>query len=233
MQLKRLVCCCCADYQKIDSDNIKLLSQKAKGIGIELKLIPDLCYEAVQNPAIFKSFADENILLAVCKHRVAKALFARVEAQLPQILAFDEEDFCSRLENLSSTVEVPDEIIELPLYKPAWKAWYPLIDPELCNNCGKCLDFCLFGVYGRNDDDRVIVAQPAECKTNCPACARVCPQQAIIFPKHDQQPFDGSAIENKQPIPQTFEQEDELYDILAKRRRKARRKLLKDKPDDS
>jgi hypothetical protein len=135
LQLKRLICCCCTDYQRIDRDKIKSLTQRAKNVGFELELIPDLCYEAVKNPAIFKSFADENALLAICSYRVAKSLFARVQAKLPQILAFNEKDFPARLEELSSAAGAADKTIDFPPYESAWKAWYPLIDPERCNNC--------------------------------------------------------------------------------------------------
>ena len=35
---------------------------------------------------------------------------------------------------------------------------------------------------------------PANCKTNCPACARICPQVAIIFPKHKTSPINGDEV---------------------------------------
>ncbi|MGQ9506022.1 MAG: ATP-binding protein [Thermogutta sp.] len=60
--------------------------------------------------------------------------------------------------------------------------WYPVIDDEACINCLECLNFCLFGVYDVNQDGRVFAAQPDQCRTGCPACARVCPAGAIVFP---------------------------------------------------
>ncbi|MBI5686787.1 MAG: ferredoxin family protein [Verrucomicrobia bacterium] len=62
--------------------------------------------------------------------------------------------------------------------------WYPVIDYGRCNQCMECLDFCLFGVYGVDDDGHLIVESPDNCKKGCPACSRVCPQNAIIFPMH-------------------------------------------------
>ena len=44
------------------------------------------------------------------------------------------------------------------------------------------------------DGDKVRVANPRACKNNCPACARVCPQLAIIFPKCKDSPINGAAI---------------------------------------
>jgi len=64
-----------------------------------------------------------------------------------------------------------------------WIAWYPVIDYDRCRNCKQCLEFCLFGAFALDDAGTVRVAAPDRCKLNCPACARVCPASAIIFPK--------------------------------------------------
>jgi len=83
---------------------------------------------------------------------------------------------------------------QLPPPAPAkeddWTAWFPVIDRDLCINCEKCRKFCLFGVY-ETRDGKVHVANPRNCKTNCPACARICPKAAIIFPKYNQAPING------------------------------------------
>jgi len=70
------------------------------------------------------------------------------------------------------------------LAAPANRRWYPVIDYSRCTNCMECLDFCLFGVYGVNSFDRLLVENQDQCKKGCPACSRVCPQQAIIFPEY-------------------------------------------------
>ena len=44
------------------------------------------------------------------------------------------------------------------------------------------------------DDGRVEVSNPSSCKTNCPACARVCPHKAIIFPKYTDSPINGDEV---------------------------------------
>jgi len=64
-----------------------------------------------------------------------------------------------------------------------WIAWYPVIDYDRCVSCGQCAEFCIFGAFEVEADRRVRVAHPEKCKLNCPACARVCPKSAIIFPK--------------------------------------------------
>jgi Pyruvate/2-oxoacid:ferredoxin oxidoreductase delta subunit len=75
-----------------------------------------------------------------------------------------------------------------------WVPWFPVIDRSRCKNCKQCLDFCLFGTYALSADGKVRVEHPDHCKTNCPACARVCPQMAIIFPKHPEGPIDGAEV---------------------------------------
>ena len=42
--------------------------------------------------------------------------------------------------------------------------------------------------------------RPANCKTNCPACARICPEAAIMFPKLEEAPINGAAIEDEAAV---------------------------------
>ncbi len=62
--------------------------------------------------------------------------------------------------------------------------WYPVIDFDRCTNCLECLNFCLFGVYGLDDRGSLAIDQPHACRPGCPACSRICPEGAIIFPDH-------------------------------------------------
>ena len=64
------------------------------------------------------------------------------------------------------------------------RRWYPVIDFSRCTNCMECIDFCLFGVYGIDGQETILVEQPDNCRKGCPACSRVCPENAIIFPQH-------------------------------------------------
>jgi NAD-dependent dihydropyrimidine dehydrogenase PreA subunit len=72
-----------------------------------------------------------------------------------------------------------------------WIPWFPVIDRDRCVNCRQCVEFCLFGTYATDTDGKVRVVHPEKCKTNCPACARVCPYTAIIFPKFTDGPISG------------------------------------------
>lgn len=75
------------------------------------------------------------------------------------------------------------------------RRWYPVIDFSRCTNCMECIDFCLFGVYGVDTVETILVEQPDNCRKGCPACSRVCPQNAIIFPQHKSPAIAGAPVE--------------------------------------
>ena len=67
---------------------------------------------------------------------------------------------------------------------PAHQRWYPVIDRQRCSGCLECLNFCLFGVYGVDAAGGLLIEQPDACRAGCPACSRICPEGAIMFPQH-------------------------------------------------
>lgn len=80
-----------------------------------------------------------------------------------------------------------------------WTPWFPVIDYERCTNCMQCLSFCLFDVYGVDGGGvdgggQIEVRNQDNCKTNCPACSRVCPEVAILFPKYKKGPINGDVV---------------------------------------
>lgn len=75
------------------------------------------------------------------------------------------------------------------------RRWYPVIDFSRCTNCMECIDFCLFGVYGVDNAETILVEQPDNCRKGCPACSRVCPENAIIFPQHKTPAIAGAPVE--------------------------------------
>jgi len=84
---------------------------------------------------------------------------------------------------------------ELGLERPGtWKPWFPVIDYARCTNCMQCLSFCLFDVYGVSTTGGIEVRNQDKCKTECPACSRVCPEVAIMFPKYRHGPINGEDV---------------------------------------
>lgn len=75
------------------------------------------------------------------------------------------------------------------------RRWYPVIDFSRCTNCMECIDFCLFGVYGVDSVETIVVEQADNCRKGCPACSRVCPQNAIIFPQHKTPAIAGAPVD--------------------------------------
>jgi len=90
----------------------------------------------------------------------------------------------SILSSSSSPERESDPASADDLLAPTTRRWYPVIDYDRCTNCMECVDFCLFGVYGVDAAGDVLVEQQDSCKKGCPACSRVCPANAIVFPGH-------------------------------------------------
>lgn len=83
----------------------------------------------------------------------------------------------------------PEKILEAPN-----RRWYPVIDYSRCTNCLECIDFCLFGVYGIDGVERILVENQDNCRKGCPACSRVCPEQAIMFPDYKTPAIAGAPV---------------------------------------
>ena len=113
----------------------------------------------------------------------------------------------------------------------AWKPWFPVIDFDRCTNCMQCLTFCLFDVYGVDTEQKITVQNQDNCKTDCPACSRVCPEVAILFPKYGKGPINGDVV-REQDIQREAMKVDistllggDLYGSLRTRQRDARKRF--------
>jgi len=91
-------------------------------------------------------------------------------------------------------VPEPSRFTSEQLLQQPQRRWYPVIDYSRCTNCMECIDFCLFGVYGVDKLDRINVENQDNCKRGCPACSRVCPEHAIIFPDYKTPAIAGAAV---------------------------------------
>ncbi len=119
-----------------------------------------------------------------------------------------------------------------------WKPWFPTIDMDRCTNCLQCLSFCLFDVYSVNEEGTIQVQNPTNCKTDCPACSRVCPEVAIIFPKYRSGPINGDQV-NEEDLNREKMKVDisallggDIYQKLRKRTEHARTRFSKERGED-
>src|SRR5438128_974095 len=119
-----------------------------------------------------------------------------------------------------------------------WKPWFPVIDYDRCTNCMQCLIFCLFGVYGVDSEQHIQVQHQDNCKTNCPACSRVCPEAAIMFPKYKAGPINGDVVSDadlqreKMKIDISALLGGDVYALLRERSEKAKSRFSKERDAD-
>jgi Pyruvate/2-oxoacid:ferredoxin oxidoreductase delta subunit len=119
-----------------------------------------------------------------------------------------------------------------------WKPWFPVIDYSRCTNCMQCLSFCLFDVYGVSDDKKIQVQNQRNCKTDCPACSRVCPEVAIMFPKYRHGPINGEDVTADDVRREAMKVDisallgGDIYSMLRDRSVKAKSRFSKERDDD-
>ncbi len=120
----------------------------------------------------------------------------------------------------------------------AWKPWFPVIDYSRCTNCMQCLSFCLFDVYGVSSDRQIQVQNPSNCKTECPACSRVCPEVAIMFPKYRHAPINGDVVSTDDVRREAMKIDisallgGDVYAMLRDRSAKAKSRFSKERDED-
>ena len=102
----------------------------------------------------------------------------------------------------------------------------------------QCLSFCLFGVYGVDEERKLQVQNQDQCKTNCPACSRVCPEAAIMFPKYKAGPINGDVVsaadlqKEKMKVDISALLGGDVYDMLRLRSEKAKSRFSKERDSD-
>ena len=119
-----------------------------------------------------------------------------------------------------------------------WKPWFPVIDYSRCTNCMQCLSFCLFDVYGVSADRKIQVQNQSNCKTECPACSRVCPEVAIMFPKYRHGPINGEEVQADDVRREAMKVDisallgGDIYSMLRDRSVKAKSRFSKERDDE-
>jgi Pyruvate/2-oxoacid:ferredoxin oxidoreductase delta subunit len=231
--------CACAYSDVIPASRKVAAFQRLQAAHPEVQVVADLCGLAARRDPLLKAAAGaESLCVAACHPRAVRALFAWANVPLDPARVH----FINLREDLSDEALPPcpegdKPLPELPRVDRTsdWIPWFPVIDRARCRACRQCLEFCLFGVYETREDGGVSVVRPEACKTNCPACARLCPDAAIMFPKYNEPPIDGSEITDETAVRAASKAlaEGDLRAALEERRKK-RRALLKPeyRPDD-
>lgn len=119
-----------------------------------------------------------------------------------------------------------------------WKPWFPVIDFDRCTNCMQCLSFCLFDVYGVTAGGKITVQNENNCKTDCPACSRVCPEVAILFPKYKAGPINGDVVSDDDVRREAMKVDisallgGDIYSLLKDRSAKAKSRFSRERDDE-
>jgi len=226
---KKIFICGCEKDGKIEKKSVERLIHSLEEKNIGYTYIEDLCGSVLKSPDDLESlYTAEDALVFGCQSRAMQHLIdntgRKIKDSNTEYYHIDDEDG----NKLVETVKTDNPKALKIKYADEWKPWYPVIDYERCNGCRKCLNFCLFSVYSVEDDGSVVVSASANCKDMCPACARVCPQNAIIFPKHQESPIDGGdgeMLSGDNVLEQI--QNDDVYSVLSARRSNFKVSLLK------
>jgi len=251
-----LVFCNCAHYAIIPQASREQILTGLSRAGVRVEAVDDLCGLVASHDPRLPTWAQAPSLIVVaCFPRAVRWLFHAAGVSLPpeRVRFFNmrtqtpeeilrelmKDDRLLTIEDRSAPSAPSNHQSSIANHQSTWVPWFPVIDYDRCKNCKQCLNFCLFGVYQLSPEGKVEVRNPAGCKTNCPACARMCPQKAIIFPKYADAPINGDEVapmmvdssrganpQSEIPNPQL----NDLYDRI--RQRSAGRKRFSGAPKE-
>lgn len=227
--IRRLLICECEEARLPLAERLDALAAAAEAAGASVLRVPDFCRLVALAPDwVRAALAPGDTAVAACHARAVRGLLAGLgladDAVTLLNLRPDADPVAPRFEADASHLPPWPPPPDLPATAPAW---FPVIDRARCRDCGQCQSFCLFGVYSRDAEGHVRVTEPLSCKPNCPACARICPDAALMFPKLAEAPINGAPVADDpaaQPnvrVPMERLLGENPYAALAARRLKA------------
>lgn len=213
---KHILFCKCGG-ERISPTLIDSVNEHLKNQTVPVTCLSDLCGIVHLKKEFLSDLlsGDTEYLVIGCYSRTMNILFGQFYEDADKLVVRDHinlidspyDQIIERINSFSAGSDgnqVYSDIIE----DSGWPSWYPVIDYSRCTACGQCADFCLFGVYEKTEDS-VNVINPQGCKNNCPACARICPASAIIFPKYK----NGGAVGGSDEIDEFAEQQRQALDL--------------------
>ena len=180
------------------------VSQLAARFNTAVLSIPFLYDYYADSPLVqrLRSLPEPAYFLVPMSPRAAKNMLNHL--QIPFVDVFETED----------TVQIPDGGItggQIECLDDTPKPrWYPVIDDSKCTACLECVNYCLFGVYAIGNNSRPFVDQPDACRDGCPACARVCPSNAIVFPLYEDRVIAGYEPESADDLNNLIDLVDQI-----------------------
>ena len=212
---KTIVFCRCGG-ERISSERLQGIEDLLREATAEVVVLTDLCLLSVSGQEQLKDLftVGKEYLVIGCYDRSMKLLLEQVHADLESLeveflnfLELDNQSIAEKVAHFCTDSGQVHTYREVGL-STEWKSWYPIIDYARCTACGQCHDFCLFGVYEKREG-KIVVVKPQACKNNCPACGRICPQTAIVFPKY----LYGGAIGGSEILDEVAEQQRQSADV--------------------
>lgn len=243
---EKIVFCHCAYTRILPQETKETVLDDLKRSGVEFEEVEDLCRMAAhKDPALGEVVDAEKVHIAACYPRAVKWLLHAADKEMDenkvQVHNMREEEPAVISRDILG--DLPERETPLEFTKPEkpedpWKPWFPVIDFDRCTNCMQCLSFCLFDVYGVSDDKQIQVQNPTKCKTDCPACSRVCPEAAILFPKYRAAPINGAEV-NEADLKREKMQVDissllggDIYAMLRDRTQRAKSRFSKERDEE-
>ena len=257
--MERIVHCQCAYARVIPPHTKAAVQAHVDSTSARIESVPDLCEMSARHDPVLQDVAGTGpVLIVACYERAVRGLFEAAGAPLPQegvrvlnMRTESAESIAVQIDDATHTGGA-DRIKSQPLAEAPgpmhagaagepqapWKPWFPVIDYSRCTNCMQCLSFCLFDVYGVSSDRRIQVQNPTNCKTECPACSRVCPEVAIMFPKYRHAPINGDVVSSDDVRREAMKVDisallgGDVYSMLRDRSAKAKSRFSKERDED-
>lgn len=249
--MDRVLYCDCAYARVVPADTKAAVRASLESSAHRATYVPDLCEMAARRDPRLREFANgEPILIVACYERAVRGLFQAADTPLPDagvtIANMRTESAAEIAEKLTAVPAAHTDVeaaagaeaSNTAAEAPTWKPWFPVIDYSRCTNCMQCLSFCLFDVYGVSSDRTIQVQNPTNCKTECPACSRVCPEVAIMFPKYRHAPINGDVVSSDDVRREAMKVDisallgGDVYSLLRDRSAKAKSRFSKERDED-